>query len=86
MKAYTARDAIRLSLANPSFPTQGGHQLVRCLKWTSWLKGLHYVRALSGVIEELSARADARWWLGRQGEVQLFKQDFVISLRMRVAA
>ena len=41
--------------------------------------------ALSGLIEELSARADTWRWLGRQGEVQLFKQDFVISFRMRVA-
>jgi hypothetical protein len=40
--------------------------------------------ALSG--QELSARADARWWLSRQGEVELFKQDFLISFRMRVAA
>ena len=36
--------------------------------------------------QELSSRADARWRLGRQREVELFEQEFVIGLRMSVAA
>ena len=38
------------------------------------------------MIQELSARADARWWLGRQRELELFEQDFLIGFWMGVAA
>jgi hypothetical protein len=31
-----------------------------------------------------SARADARWWLGRQREVELFEQDFLNGFCMGV--
>jgi hypothetical protein len=34
--------------------------------------------ALSALIQNLSARADSRWWLGRQDKVELIEQDFVV--------
>ena len=38
------------------------------------------------LIHKLSTRADARWRLGRQREVELFEQEFVIGFWMGVAA
>ena len=35
--------------------------------------------------QRLSAGTDARWRLGREREVELFEQDFLIGLRMGVA-
>ena len=36
--------------------------------------------------QKLPARTDARWRLGREREVELFEQDFLIGLWMGVAA
>jgi hypothetical protein len=42
--------------------------------------------AILFLIQELSARTDARRRLGRQRELELFEQDFLIGFWMGVAA
>jgi hypothetical protein len=71
---------------NPSFSTRRICYAGSRSKTSSLSKGLHYKRALSALSQELSARADARRWLGRQDKVELFEQEFVFGLRMRVGA
>jgi hypothetical protein len=71
---------------SPTFSTRRGHDPRSRSKWTSWLKGLHYSSDVLFLFQELSARADARWWLGRQRELELFEQDFLIGFWMGVAA
>ena len=51
--------------ANPTFSTRGVLDPGRRSKWTSWSKGLHYKSDVLNLIQELSARADARRRLGR---------------------
>src|SRR5262249_17604884 len=62
---FTRFVAVPLVVISPSFSTRGVCDPESRSRTRSWLKGLHYRRALSAVIEQLSPRADARWWLGR---------------------
>jgi len=74
------------ALPNPTFSTRGVLDPGRRSKWTSWSKGLHYKSDVLNLIQELSARADARRRLGRQRELELFEQDFLIGFWLGVAA
>ena len=77
---------IRLRLFNPSFSTRGCGDPESRSRWASWLKGLyHRSHVVLVLIQKLSARANAWWRLGRQREVELFKQEFVVGLWMGVA-
>ena len=71
---------------NLSFSTQGVHGPGRRSRWTTWLKGLYHRSYVLVLIQELSAGADAWWRLGRQREVELFEQDFLIGFWMGIAA
>ena len=73
-------------LSNPSFSTRGVGEPGSRSRWTSWSKGLYHRSGVLVLIQKLSARANARRRLCRQREVELFEQEFVIGLRMRVAA
>jgi hypothetical protein len=72
--------------ASPSFSTRGRGDPGSRSRWPSWLKGLYHRSHVLVLIQKLSARANARWRLGRQREVELFEQEFVIGLWMGVAA
>ena len=73
--------------ANPSFSTRGCGDPGSRSRWASWLKGLyHRSHVVLVLIQKLSARANAWWRLGRQREVELFEQEFVVGLWMGVAA
>ena len=48
-----------------TFSTRGVHEPGRRSKWTSWSKSLHYRSDVLILLQELSTRADARWWLVR---------------------
>ena len=71
---------------NPSFSTGGVGDPGSRSRTTSWSKGLPHKSDVLALTQKLSAGADARWRLGRQGEVQLFEQESVIGFRMGVAA
>ena len=72
---------------NPSFSTRGCGDPGSRSRWASWLKGLyHRSHVVLVLIQKLSARANAWWRLGRQREVELFEQEFVVGLWMGVAA
>jgi len=79
-------DMAGMLVANPTFSTRGVLDPGRRSKWTSWSKGLHYKSDVLNLIQELSARADARRRLGRQRELELFEQDFLIGFWLGVAA
>jgi hypothetical protein len=72
---------------SPSFSTRGCGDPGSRSRWASWLKGLyHRSHVVLVLIQKLSARANAWWRLGRQREVELFEQEFVVGLWMGVAA
>ena len=71
---------------NPSFSTRGVWNAGRRSRSTSRSKGLYHRSDVLVLIHKLSTRADARWRLGRQREVELFEQEFVIGFWMGVAA
>jgi len=71
---------------NPSFSTGGVRDPGSRSGTTSWSKGLPHKSDVLALTQKLSARADARWRLGWQGEVQLSEQESVIGFRMGVAA
>src|SRR3974377_1177806 len=75
-----------LFLVNPSFSTRGVCDPGKRSRTTSWSKGLPHRSDILVVTQKLSPGADARRRLGRQGELELFEQQFVISLRVSVAA
>ena len=72
--------------ASPSFSTGGVCNAGRRSRSTSWSKGLYHGNDVLVLIQELSARANAGWRLGRQRELELLEQDFMIGLWMGVAA
>src|SRR3984893_5753276 len=72
--------------ASRSFSTRGRGDPGSRSRWPSWLKGLYHRSHVLVLIQKLSARANAWWRLGRQREVELFEQEFVIGLWMGVAA
>ena len=75
--AYSGLNSLRsawekFTPLSPSFSTRGGHDLGRGLRWTSWLKGLHYMRLFqkdainadsnaTGLLCHLSQRITNRW-------------------------
>jgi len=71
---------------NPSFSTGGVDDPGNRSRTISWSKGLPHKSDILALTQKLSARADARRRLGRQGEVQLFEQESVIGFGMGVAA
>jgi hypothetical protein len=71
---------------NPSFSTHGVGEPGSRSRSTSWSKGLYHRGDVLVLIQKLSARANAGWRLGRQREVELFEQEYVIGLWMGVAA
>ena len=97
MIAIGAQDRWHLQLAqrwivqynfyiNPSFSTGGVDDPGNRSRTISWSKGLPHKSDILALTQKLSARADARRRLGRQGEVQLFEQESVIGFGMGVAA
>jgi hypothetical protein len=71
---------------SPSFSTRGVGDPGNRSRPIWWSKGLPHRCAVLVVVQKLSPGADARRRLGRQGEVELFEQQSVISLRVSVAA
>ena len=69
-----------------SFSTRGVGDPGSRPRWTSWLKGLYHRTDVLVLVQELSAGTDTWWGLGRQGEFELFEQDFVIGFWIGVAA
>src|SRR5262250_1764943 len=61
--------------SNPSFSTGGVDDPGNRSRTISWSKGLPHKSDILALTQKLSARADARRRLGRQGEVQLFEQE-----------
>ena len=79
-------DAYVVAHLNPSFSTHGVGDPGKGSRTTSWSKGLPHRSDVLVLSQKLSPGADARRRLGRQGELELFEQQFVISLRASVAA
>ena len=73
-------------ILSPSFSTRGVGDPGKGSRTTSWSKGLPHRSDVLVLSQQLSPGADARRRLGRQGELELFEQQFVISLRASVAA
>jgi hypothetical protein len=71
---------------SPSFSTRGVGDPGKGSRTTSWSKGLPHRSDVLVLSQKLSPGADARRRLGRQGELELFEQQFVISLRASEAA
>ena len=78
--------AFGFEFVNPSFSTRWGGDPGSRSRSTSWSKGLYHRSDVLVLIQKLSARANARWRLGWQREMELFEQEFVIGLWMGVAA
>ena len=79
------KNGVKNSLS-PSFSTRGVGDPGSRSRSTSWSKGLYHRSDVLVLIQKLSARANARWRLGWQREIELFEQEFVIGLWMGVAA
>ena len=71
---------------NRSFSTRGVGDPGSRSRWTSWLKGLYHRGDVLVLIQELSAGTDTWRRLGRQRELELLEQDFVIGFWVGVAA
>ena len=87
---------VKISVSRSPFPNAGTQTHLSQLEGSGTREGAPEVHRGQKVcttgafvlvlIHKLSTRADARWRLGRQREVELFEQEFVIGFWMGVAA